>query len=118
MANYKGLAVGAFGGSTIAQDAAGNDILTFTQITGATGDFIRFDDNSATELLAIRELGHIGFANLATTAPTTGLTKGDLFVVNGSTNMQIALCISTAANTLNYFQAVTTSFGRDTLATG
>lgn len=60
--------------------------------------------------------GYLAFKDQPTTAPTTGLTKGDVFVVNGSTNMQLALCISTAANTLRYFVPNTVTFGRDTLA--
>lgn len=57
---------------------------------------------------------YLRFSAAITTAPTTGLTKGDVFVAFGHTRPQIGICISTAANTLWYITADTSAFGKTT----
>lgn len=129
---YKGLAVPLWGESEIKQVHLANDILTLTAVTGATGDFLVCQTAGGGELFVIEADGamrspvglilgsgageYLRFSGMPTTAPTTGLTKGDFFVVNGSTNMQLALCIDSTQNTLRYFVPNSITFGRDTLA--
>ena len=73
------------------------EVLAGATIDGAAGNYLRF-------------------SNMPPTAPTTSLTKGDFFICAGSTNMSLALCIDTTANTLRYFTPNSITFGRDTLA--
>ena len=135
--NYKGLAVPLWGESEITQVTAATDMLTLTRITGGTGDYLVLQDDGGTETFVINSAGAITtehttekyFAGGAvipaaqylrwsagvSSAPTTGLTKGDMFVALGGaqTAAQIGICISTAANTIRYAQAVYTTFGRN-----
>lgn len=128
---FKGLAVPLNGESQINQITAADDILTITGASGQTGDFIVCENSSGTELFYIDSNGQLvtagGFqvnagayinfagATALTTAPTTGLTKGDMFLVFASAdNPNIAVCISTATNALKYFGGVTSTFGRQT----
>ena len=134
MANYKGLAVGAFGGSTINQDAAANDVLTLTAITGATADFLVCETGGGGELFVIDDEGQIEgelllvagaqldagaylrFSVPPTTPPTTGLETGDLFVTldNTTTGSALALCVDGGNNSLRYIPFGTATFGRAT----
>lgn len=47
-----------------------------------------------------------------TTAPTTGLTKGEMVMLFHGSSPKIAVCSSSGAQTLKYFVSWTTTFGR------
>lgn len=131
---FKGLAVPLWGESDISQDTAGNDILTLTRLTGATDDFLVFRDDGGTEVGSFSSSGggafaaefdfdggimvpnaqYVRFSVPVTTPPTTGLTKGDFFVVLGTSSPQLAVCYSTAANSLKYTTLQSKTFGRGT----
>ncbi len=137
--NYKGLAVPLWGESEITQVTAATDMLTLTRITGGTGDYLVLQDDGGTETFVINSSGQIAtvgeyqaepffaagaaippgqylrWSAAVAAAPTTALTKGDMFVAlgGGQTAAQIGVCISTAANTIRYAQVVRTTFGRN-----
>ena len=116
---YKGLAVPLVGESEIKQVTAATDILTLTAVTGGTGDFMVFQSAGGGELAYIDANGYVtlqrltlGAANGITTAPTTGLTKGELLVVwSSATNPVLGMCVSTATQLVQY----TYGFNADTL---
>jgi len=89
MADYKGLAIGKWGG--IAE--------TETEFKGG---------------LVVSPGSYVRFSVVPTTPPTTGLDQWDLFVIagNGATGAQLALCVT--GNTLNYSQFNSLTFGRTT----
>lgn len=128
---YKGLAVPLFGDFEIKQRTAATDIMTITAASGASGDFIVCQTVGGGEVFVVDASGNLtvagtaaftgnltfsGYANLVqkTTAPTTALTKGDVFIGLGHTRPQIGVCISTAANTLWYITADTSAWGAST----
>ena len=135
--SFKGLAVPLSGESEIKQVTAANDVLTLTRVSGGAGDMLVIQDNDGTETFVISSAGaittehtteqyfagggvipagqYLRWSAGVSSAPTTGLTKGDMFVAlgGGQTAAQIGICISTAANTLRYAQAVRSTFGRN-----
>ena len=104
------------GESEIKQITAATDILTLTGASGQTGDFLVCQNSSGTEKFVfdvngkITAAGGVGITagsylnigSTVSTAPTTGLTKGDLFLFFSNSSPQLAVCTSTAANTLKY----------------
>lgn len=110
MSTWMGRAVPLNGESQIYQLTAANDILTLTKVTSGTGDFLVLENNSGTELVVIESDGDVNIAagaylnlgSTVTTAPTTGLTKGDLFVAFSTSSPVLGICTSTAANTVKY----------------
>ena len=86
------------------------DILTITRKTGATGDFIVFRDDGGTEKMWIKKDGSVNiragaFLNLSSTFTTpvsTGMTKGDLFLLWSTSSPVMGLCTSAAAQTIKY----------------
>lgn len=127
---FKGLALPANGEWQQYQITAANDMATLTGVSGQTGDFLVCENSSGTELFYIDSAGQVVASNgisvaagqyinfgtgTVTTAPTTGLTKGDLFVAfKSADNPNIGVCISTATNAIKYFAAVTSTLGRQT----
>lgn len=117
--NYKGLAVPLRGESEIKQVTAATDILTLTAVTGGTGDFLVFQSAGGGELAYVDANGYLTLQRLSlgavgafTTAPTTGLTKGELLVVwSSATNPVLGMCVSQASQAVNY----TYGFNADTL---
>jgi hypothetical protein len=107
---YKGLAVPLFGQSEIKQNTAATDILTLTAITGATGDFLVAQTAGGGEVAVIDAAGVLtvqklvfGVAEAPITAPTTGLTKGEMFVVwSSATHPVLGMCVSTATQLVQY----------------
>lgn len=126
--NQWGRAVPINGESTITQVTAATDILSITGASGQTGDFLVAQDSSGNEKFVVDSNGQITAAGgLAitsgqyftmgtpvTTAPTTGLTLGDLFLAMDSATPQIGVCTDTTGNTIKYFTADTSTFGRAT----
>jgi hypothetical protein len=114
-----GLGVPLYGDFQIIQRTAATDMMTLTAASGGTGDFIVCENNSGTELVTISYLGAIDFqggtmttGNLDlsgggqlileleqyTTAPSTGLTTGQLILYTAGN--AVYLGVATAAGTL------------------
>ena len=112
---YKGLAVPLNGESEIRQTTVGNDVLTLTRKSGGTADMIVIRDADGTENAAITKRGHL-WQKVITTAPTTGLVKGEMLVVWSGDFPSLGMCISTAAQTVKYITAFNnTTAGRITV---
>lgn len=127
---YKGLAVPLYGESEIKQNVAATDILTLTAVTGASGDFLVCQTAGGGEVFVIGAAGEltagslvyagdlaatrlsIGTAGAPTTAPTTGLTKGEMFLVwKSATHPVLGMCVSAATQLVQYIAG----FNADTL---
>jgi len=124
---YKGLAVPLYGESEIVQQTAATDILTLTAVTGASGDFLVAQTAGGGEVFVVGAAGELtvagavditanrltfGAAVGTTTAPTTGLTKGEMFMVwSSATHPVLGMCVSTATQLVQYI----TGFNADTL---
>ncbi len=91
MANYKGLAIGAWDG--IAE--------TETEFTAG---------------MQIQAGQYLRFSVPPSTPPTTGLELGDLFLVmdNSTTGTAMAVCVDAGNNSLRYIPFGTATFGRAT----
>jgi len=130
---FKGLAVPLTGESEIKQVSLAKDILTITGVGSQSGDFLVLRNSSLTEKFVVDVSGNTtiagtltatgaltvggsGIAGLTplTTAPTTGLTEGQLFLAMATSVPQIGICYSTAANSVMYITALTKTFGRTT----
>ena len=95
----------ASGGLTLTSGAL---LVTAGDVTATAGDVV------ITGLA-----NYLRFNFSVTTEPRTGLTKGDVFLGFGNTTRpQIGICISTAANTVWYITADTSSFGSTTRNSG
>lgn len=116
---YRGLAVPLRGESEIFQITAATDILTLTAATGATGDFLVAQTVGGGEVFVVDDAGDVtvrrlivGAVNAPTTAPTTGLTKGEMFLVwKSATHPVLAMCVSQATQLVQYIAG----FNADTL---
>ena len=109
---YNGLGVPLFGEFNIEQQTLGTDIMTITGADSQTGDFIVCRDVDASEKwyvdvngvmvggIAMPASKYVGFADIPATAPTTGITRGDIFTMETSTYVQLA--IGQTANALRY----------------
>jgi len=126
---YKGLAVPLFGDFNIKQRTAATDMMTLTGITAQSGDFMVCEDSAGNELVVVKETGDVQlragdvivadgyyfrYSSPVTTAPVTGLTKGDFFIAMSSSTPQIGICYSTAGKSLRYITADTKTIGRTT----
>lgn len=116
---YKGLAVPLYGESEIKQVTAATDIITLTAASGATGDFLVAQTVGGGEVFVVDADGDvkarrliIGTAGAPTTAVTTGLTKGEMFLAwKSGTNPSLVMCVSQATQALQYL----TGFNANTL---
>lgn len=127
---YKGLAVPLYGESEIKQSTAASDILTLTAISGATGDFLVCQTAGGGEVFVVAADGQLtvgstvtisaqttaigverfslGTAGAPTTTPTTGIAKGDMFVVWKSATVPVlGMCVSTATKLVQYIAGFT-----------
>ena len=130
---FKGLAVPLFGESEITQLTLGTDILTITGVGSQSGDFLVCRNSALTEKFVVDVSGNTTVAGTLavgghltvtgsyikgptalTTAPTTGLTDGWMFLAMAASTPQIGICYSTAANSIRYITAITKTFGRST----
>ena len=114
------LAVPLNGECQIKQETAATDIITVTGASSQTGDFLVLRNSSNTEKFVVDVNGVVTAAGgiilssgllrlpIATTAVTTGLVAGDMYILQASTAPQIGLCISAAGNTCYYWTATTT----------
>ncbi len=105
-----GLGVPLNGDFEIRQRTAATDVITITGASGQTGDFIVCQNSSGTEQFVVNAGGsltaagsylslttpaHIKFGTIWTTAPTP-LAAGNLWLVQDSTVMQIAVANTSA----------------------
>jgi hypothetical protein len=98
--SFKGLAVPLFGDFEIKQRTAATDVMTISGASGQRGDFIVCQNSSGAEKFTVGWAGYIGFGTGITSAPSTGIVKGDMFTMETSTYVQLAL--GQTANTLRY----------------
>ena len=63
---------------------------------------------------ALRAGRYVNLGNEYTTAPTTGLVKGDLMVLFNTSNPRIGVCSSTAAQAIKYIRLKTKTLTRNT----
>ena len=121
---YKGLALPLSGAYEQRGTSTTEDMATLTRITGGTGDFLVLQDDGGEEKVVIESTGdvniiagaYLNLGSTVTTAPTTGLTKGDLFLhFAAASTPQLGACVSTAANTVKYMSPFDTlTLGRIT----
>lgn len=131
--HYKGLAVPLYGESEIKQSTAATDILTLTAATGASGDFLVAQTAGGGEVFVVGAAGEvtassvtittqttplhvdklvIGTVETPTTAPTTGLVKGEMLLVwKSATHPVLGMCVSTATKLVQFIPG----FNADTL---
>ena len=107
---YQGLAVPLNGESEIKQTTAATDVLTITKITAGTGDVLVIRESDNTERFVVRPKGYLSHSTLITTAPTTGLLKGDFFIGFNGSVPRLGVCSSTAAQTIKYIRTRSKSF--------
>ena len=125
---YKGLAVPLRGEVELKQDTAATDFVTLTGDSSISGDFL-VCRASTTEKAWINSSGkafvagadsaanvvlpasvRLKFSAPATTAPTD-MVLGEIRLVMGSTEPQLACCYGTTAASIYYFTATTAGFG-------
>lgn len=87
------------GGATITAGGVG---VTAGDIHATAGDVIVADGY------------YFRYSSPVTSAPGSGLTKGDFFIAMSSSTPQIGICFSTAGNSLRYITADTKTIGRTT----
>ena len=102
---YNGLGVPLFGDFEIKQRTAATDVITITGAASQSGDFIVARNSSNTEKFVVEDSGRIVAADwpvfngtIATTAPSTGLTSGQIFFYDAANVRQFA--VADAAGTL------------------
>jgi hypothetical protein len=89
-----GLGVPLYGDFEIKQRTAATDIATLTGASGQAGDFLVCQNSSGTEKFVVGSDGSITVPIL-TTAPT-GAVAGEIYIVQSSTVIQLAIANSSA----------------------
>jgi hypothetical protein len=104
-------------GFTITQRAASTDIdlATLKRGPSSTASWLALQDSDGTQRFAITKNAGIAW-RVRTTRPTTGLLKGEMFVVFHNSLPKIAVCSSTAAQTVKMINVRMKTFGRRTVA--
>lgn len=102
---YMGLAAPLFGNFEVKGRSTTLDVLHLNLPASGTGDYLVCTDSTGTENLIIEDSGRIVVKDwpvlqgtIATTAPTTGLTSGQLFFYEAANVRQFA--VADAAGTL------------------
>ena len=99
---YGGLGVPLNGEFEIKQTTLGTDIMTISGATSQTGDFIVCRDVDGTEKFVIDKAGAFPLPPIldyaiATTAPTTGLTTGQIFFYDAANVRTFAIAAGPGA---------------------
>jgi hypothetical protein len=104
---YKGLAVPLNGNFEITGQVAATDIMTITGAASQTGDFIVAQTQNGTERFVVEDGGrvvigaeYLNFGTVPTTAPTTGLSAGDLMLVQTAANTYYIACADATSQTI------------------
>jgi hypothetical protein len=102
---FKGLGVPLNGNFEIKGISTTEDLMSLTAASGATGDYIVCQGSTGTEYFSVEDSGRVVAADwpvfngtIATTAPTTGLTSGQIFFYDAANVRQFA--VADAAGTL------------------
>ena len=99
------------GNVVITQGAAADVGLKVVRYSGPTADAIQVTDNGGTTTWAITKNAGM-LLKVRTTKPTTGLTKGELLLIFHGSTPKLAVCTSTAADTLKMIRLRTKTLGR------
>jgi hypothetical protein len=119
---YKGLAQPLTGNFEQYGISTTEDMMTLTQVSGASGDFIVCQTSAGTEVFVVTVAGamtvageltlsagatipaaqYLNWAATVSTAPTTGLEKGDMMLIFSTSSPVLAVCTSTAGKTIKY----------------
>lgn len=103
--------VGADGNIIITQAAAATVGLKITRASTPTASAIQVTDNGGTAQFSVTKNYGVLW-KVRTTRPTTGLTKGEMFIAFHGSSPKICVCTSTAAQTVKQVRARTKTFGR------
>jgi hypothetical protein len=100
-------------GTTITQSNASSssEVLTIKRGASATGGWLSLQEGDGTARFGISKNAGVLW-RARTTRPTTGLTKGEMMVIFHGSTPKIAICTSTAGQTLKLIRARTKTFGR------
>ena len=103
-------------GFTITQRAASTDIdlATLKRGPSSTASWLALQDDDGTQRFAVTKNAGVAW-RVRTTRPTTGLVKGEMFVVFHNSLPKIAVCSSTAAQTVKMINVRMKTFGRRTV---
>ena len=127
--HYMGLAAPLYKEFEIKQSTAATDILTLTATTGASGDFLACQTAGGGEVFVVGAAGEvtastvtisaqttalsvekfrIGTVETPTTAITTGVAKGSMYLVWKSATVPVlGVCVSTATHAMTYIRGFT-----------
>jgi hypothetical protein len=100
------------GNVVVTQSAAGDIGLKLVRASTPTASAISVtsNDGSTVRWAVTKNAGILWRAR--TTRPTTGLTKGEMFIAFHGSSPKICICTSTAAQTVKQVRARTKTFGR------
>lgn len=103
------------GGNVVVTQAAAADIgLKIVQASTPTADVIAvYSNDGTTQRFGITK-NHGLRLRIRTTKPTTGLTKGEMFLLMHNTNPKIGVCSSTATQKIKLIRLKTATLGRMT----
>lgn len=100
------------GNAVVTQQAAGDVGIKIVRASGPTASAIQVTDNSgSTAVWSVTKNAGILW-KVRTTRPTTGLTKGEMFIAFHGSSPKICICTSTAGQTVKQVRAKTKTFGR------
>lgn len=99
------------GNVVITQGAAGDVGLKILRASTPTASAIQVTDNDGTARWSVTKNAGVLW-RVRTTRPTTGLTKGEMFIAFHGSSPKICICTSTAAQTVKQVRARTKTFGR------
>ena len=111
---YVGPPVPLFGESLIQQLDNDNDVLVIKFAASSPGaSALSVQASDGTEYFGITKNYGIQW-KVRTTRPTTGLTKGEMFIAFHGSSPKICICTSTAGQTVKQVRAASKTFGRMT----
>jgi hypothetical protein len=99
------------GNVVLTQSAAGDVGMQIVRASTPTAHAISVTDNGGTVRFAVTKNAGVLW-RVRTTRPTTGLTKGEMFIAFHGSSPKICICTSTAAQTVKQVRARTKTFGR------
>ena len=105
------LAVEDGGNIVITQQAAGDIGLKILRASTPTASAVAVTDNAGAANWSVTKNYGVLW-RVRTTRPTTGLTKGEMFVAFHGSSPKICICTSTAGQTVKQIRAKTKTFGR------